>query len=121
MFIAVLAAALASTPAYAGRGHGHGHRHGGVTFGFFVGAPLLAYSLYRPYYPPFHYYYPREVYAPVVVTQPPVYIEQPAPPPQAAPLPPQSWWYYCAESQTYYPYVRECPAGWQRVSPQPPA
>lgn len=124
LLVALLAAALASPPAFAqrGRGHGHGHRHGGVSFGLFVAAPLIAYSLYRPYYTP-TYYYPREVYPPVVVTPPapPVYIEQAAPPPQAAPQSPQSWWYYCADSQTYYPYVRQCPGGWQRVSPQPPA
>ncbi len=32
---------------------------------------------------------------------------------------PQGTWYYCAESKTYYPYVKECPGGWQRVTPQP--
>jgi hypothetical protein len=32
----------------------------------------------------------------------------------AAPI----WWYWCAGEQRYYPYVRECPSGWQRVPPQ---
>jgi len=36
---------------------------------------------------------------------------------QAAPAQ-SSYWYYCAESKTYYPYVKECPGGWQRVTPQ---
>ncbi len=26
---------------------------------------------------------------------------------------------FYAESKTYYPYVKECPGGWQRVTPQP--
>ena len=75
------------------------------------------------YYPSYPYYY-----APVVVSPPPVtYIEQPqyAPPPapqvapQAAPNP-ASFWYYCQGSGAYYPYVQQCPGGWQRVSPTPP-
>jgi hypothetical protein len=51
-----------------------------------------------------------------------VYIEQGGG--QAAPAPQQTqanYWYYCAESQAYYPYVKECPGGWQQVEPQPPA
>ena len=31
-----------------------------------------------------------------------------------------NWWHYCPESKTFYPYVKECPAGWQRVAPTPP-
>jgi hypothetical protein len=48
---------------------------------------------------------------------PPVYAEQgvaQAPPAQA-----QADWYYCAAANAYYPYVAECPAGWQRVPAQP--
>ncbi len=100
---------------------------------------------YAPYYGPYYapYYAP---YAPPVaaVPGPPVYIERReiAPPAreatqtpgQAAPAAPQRstevqqpaeqqqhWWYYCWNPQGYYPYVRECPGGWQRVTPQPPA
>ena len=29
-----------------------------------------------------------------------------------------SFWYYCNAAKTYYPYVRECPSGWQQVIPQ---
>jgi hypothetical protein len=121
--VAVLFGAMAvqSAQAFGGRGHGHS----GVRFGVFVGAPLLTYSLYRPYYAPY-YYYPPPYYPPVVVgpAAPTEYVEQsqaqPAPrsSPQAAPQ--TSWWYYCAESKTYYPYVQQCPAGWQQVAPQPP-
>lgn len=86
------------------------------------------------YYPP-PYYYPPPVYypqPPVVIQQPaPVYVEQapapaaPASPTQAA-APAQaaqasSDWFYCASSKTYYPYTKECPEPWQRVSPVPPS
>lgn len=77
------------------------------------------------YYPPPPYYYPP-YYPPVVVERPapPVYIEQP--PPAAAPAVPApapqatNYWYYCAAAKGYYPYVKECPGGWQKVLPQPP-
>ena len=48
--------------------------------------------------------------------QPMTYIEQA---PAAEPAQTQGFWYYCAASRAYYPYVKECPAGWQRVAPQP--
>jgi hypothetical protein len=52
--------------------------------------------------------------SPVIVeTAPPVYQEQPQP--QAA----QQYWYYCQDPQGYYPYVQQCPRGWQPVSPTP--
>jgi len=39
----------------------------------------------------------------------------------AEPAPaPSQYWYFCNASKAYYPYVRECPSGWQRVTPQPP-
>jgi hypothetical protein len=96
--------------------------HGGVRFGVVVGAPYYS-PWYYPspyYYNPSPYYYPA--YAPVVIERtPPVYIEQSAPLPVQAPLPaPTNYWYYCAASKGYYPYVNECPSGWQKVLPQPP-
>jgi hypothetical protein len=100
------------------RGRGHGHSSG-ARLGIYLGLPLLGaayYASHHPrYYPPQYYYSP----APVVYSAPPVYIEQsavqaaPAPAPQA-----QADWYYCADSRSYYPYVSECPAGWQRVPAQ---
>ena len=30
------------------------------------------------------------------------------------------YWYYCPDSRSYYPYVRECASKWERVPPQPP-
>ena len=48
-------------------------------------------------------------------------------PPYAAPpangqpeTQPQSYWYYCQNPQGYYPYVQQCPEGWQTVVPAPP-
>src|SRR5262249_51568529 len=26
-------------------------------------------------------------------------------------------WYYCDETRSYYPYVRECASGWRQVAP----
>ena len=85
-----------------------------VTLGFHFGVPLGWH-----YYHPHPYYYYPPYYAPTVVVpaQPQTYIEQPAP--QAAPQPAQGWWYYCSDSRAYYPYVKDCPGGWQRVAPQP--
>jgi hypothetical protein len=128
IFAAMLLGLAASGPALADPGH-HGGYHGhgdhvgiGVYWGAGWGWPW--------YYPP-PYYYPPTVVA--VPSAPPVYIEQSqpapvyqdplpqAPVPQAyAPAPQENSWYYCASSRTYYPYVRDCPEGWQRVAPQPP-
>ena len=72
----------------------------------------------RPYvYPP--YYGPAWVPSPVIVAPavPQVYIEQ-SPAPEVAESTAQ-YWYYCAPSRAYYPYVRDCPSGWQRVLPTP--
>lgn len=48
----------------------------------------------------------------------PVYV---APPPQQPvylqPQPAAQFWYFCASSRQYYPYVRYCPEGWQPVQP----
>ncbi|MDK9702194.1 MAG: hypothetical protein OEL20_03580 [Sulfuritalea sp.] len=97
-----------------GHGHGHGHNHGHVRFGVVIG-PFWGGPWHYP--PP---YYPR--YYPQVVVQPPapqVYIEQPAPPPAPVAVAPANYWYYCAAARGYYPYVKECPGGWQKVLPQP--
>lgn len=104
-----LFAAAASAPAFADRWHGHSRAH----FGLYFGAPLYWHSY--PYYPPY-YYYPPTV---VVPQSPPVYIEQGERGGQAAAE--QGWWYFCRESNAYYPYAKHCPGGWERVSPQPQA
>lgn len=116
----VLAGALASGSAMADR-DGDGDGGGHVRFGISLGMPLFAPGYYSPYYgyPYPAYNYPAYAYPPVVVqSAPPVYVEQGAA--QAASAPAQADWYYCAASRAYYPYVSECPAGWQRVPAQPP-
>jgi hypothetical protein len=100
--LAMLLGAVASEPALAN------HQRGGrVHFGFVFGGPL--------WYP---YPYPYYAYPPVVVREAPptTYIEQGSA--ETAPAQ-QGYWYYCADSKAYYPYVKDCPGGWQRVAPQP--
>src|ERR1043166_6489083 len=119
---AVSVAAMATTPVLARGGHGGGHGgsrdghfHGGprVSVGIALGAPLL-----RPWYaPPPYYYYPPAVAVPY---SPPVYVER-GPADSAAAAPSQNYWYYCAESQTYFPYGAGCAGAWQPVTPQPPS
>jgi hypothetical protein len=84
--------------------HGKSQVRLGVHFGF----PVFYSSWW--YAPPPVYYYPYP--AVVVPPSPPVYVEKE----QA-----ENWWYYCDQSKGYYPYVKECPGGWQRVPPTPPA
>ena len=91
--------------------------------GVFLGAPLLFAPFYaypRYYYPPA--YYPPAYYPSVVGTYPaapPVYIEQSqGAAPQAPTQSSGASWYYCADSQTYYPYVQQCASPWQQVAPQ---
>jgi hypothetical protein len=69
-------------------------------------------------YPPAYYpYYPPAVT--LLPAQPPVYVERRAAP--AEPLPAGEYWYYCLDPAGYWPVVAQCPGGWQRVSPLPPA
>lgn len=102
LLLVVLLGAAASEPVWADRGH-HGGARGRAHVGVFIGAPL-----FWPYYPQ-PYYYPPVV---VVPSSPPVYIEQ-------EPLSPQQYWYFCNSPQGYYPYVKQCPSGWQLVTPLP--
>jgi hypothetical protein len=86
--------------------HGHHfhhrhHHHGRI--GVFIGAPIVLGGWWYHSRPPAYYAYPAA----------PAYIEQ-------GDVPPEHWWYYCAGSKMYYPYVKECPGGWQRVAPDPP-
>ena len=83
----------------------------GVRFGFNFAFPVFPVW----YYPaPVYYYYP-----PAVMATPPVYVERNERPVDA-PAAPDDYWYYCPDSRTYYPYVRQCAGAWQRVSPRPP-
>jgi hypothetical protein len=91
--------AMSSLPALA-----HGF-HGSVWIG-----PVWGPGWWGPAYP---YPYPYYAAPPVVVQQQPeVYVA-----PEQAP----SYWYFCQNPQGYYPYVKQCPGGWKKVVPSPPA
>jgi hypothetical protein len=64
------------------------------------------------------YFYPAAVYPYPDPYVPPV-VATPAPPPLTQSRP-QSW-YYCPSAKGYYPYVADCPEGWNPVVPQPTA
>jgi len=100
----------------------HRHHHRGARVGVYIGAPWVVAPW--PYYYHRPYYYDPYYYRPVVVReQPVVYVEQqpsvapapPAPIPQAQPQ--QQYWYFCQDTQTYYPHVQTCATPWQRVMP----
>lgn len=93
-----------------GRGHGGHGGHGRVGIGFYFGAPYA-----YPLYPPPYYYYPYSYYPPTPA-QPPVYIEQQGAPEETE----EYYWYHCDKPEGYYPYIKECPNGWQKVEPTPP-
>jgi hypothetical protein len=120
--LTALAALLAAEAAYAhGPRYGHHPHRSGARVGVFIGAPLVGYGWYgpRPWYPPAYYYAPPAyvVPAPVVVAPPAptVYVERS---PETAS---GSFWYYCPDTQAYYPYVSRCASPWERVAPQPPS
>lgn len=112
-----------------GYGHGgyYGHGYYGRDYGW--GASIgLGFAPYwgLGYYAPG--YYGSPYYSPIVIEQagPQVYIEQNPlpiqPVPTAGPTPTlqTGYWYYCPASKGYYPYVKDCRMGWERVSPLPP-
>lgn len=89
--VLAVAGLVASASVYA-----HGRFYGGVVIGGPIWVP-----------PPV--YYPPPVYVERVPA--PVYVEPPR----------QDYWYYCAESKAYYPYVQNCPSPWMKVVPNTPA
>ena len=119
--VVILVALLVTSavPGHAWRG-GRGFRHGGHVFI----RPSIVFPIgpfWAPYWGP---YWEPYGYPSVVVTPPPQVYVQPAPqtsvqPPPAQP-PAQPSWYYCENPQGYYPYVQQCPGGWQPVAPTPP-
>jgi len=91
----------------------HGRHHNGF-FGprVFIGVGVAPAVVYPWWYHRPVYYYP----APVIVEEPPVYVQrQPAPAPPATA---ESYWYYCASAQGYYPTVQSCPEAWIKVPPR---
>ena len=118
-------------------GHHHGgHRYhggrywGGFGFGLALGSAVgYGYGYYpRAYYSPYYspYWYSPYAYdsAPVVSAAPPVYVEQsqadaPAAEPRQGRQGRQGSWYFCRDSNAYYPYVQQCATEWERVAPRP--
>lgn len=98
LIVALLFGFSAGSPAWADRGHHHFHGHAG--FGAFIAVPLFYPWYYSPYPPPY----------------PPVYVEQGDPASGQ-----NGYWYLCDNPSGYYPYVKECPAGWRKVVPTPPS
>jgi len=117
----------------------HEDAHFGWGLGLLFGSALL-WSALQPrstYYVP-HPVYTSPEYYPTPTTQDPSFVTQyygtptvwlPPPPPssaarpasQAEPLVPGGqWWYYCGKPKGYYPYVKQCQVGWEKVSPTPP-
>ena len=109
---------------YGGRGHYGGYYRGRGYYGGYYGSGLGIWlgwpGGYYPYYYPYSPYYYPYYYPPAVSVQPAPqeYIERPRREDSSAP---SGVWYYCPDSKSYYPYVKECPGGWQTVPAQPPA
>ena len=59
-----------------------------------------------------HHHRPRIYFLPTFWTQPRPYYYPAAPVTQ--------YWYYCQGAAAYYPYVHECPGGWEPVIPSVP-
>ena len=107
--VALLLAAAACGDVWAAHhGSGSGGRHGGHRSRTLVvvGAPWFA------WYAPGYYHAPVST---VVLEPPPVYVQRSE---TAAQL---GYWYYCRASGAYYPYVTQCPGGWQAMLAQPAA
>jgi hypothetical protein len=138
--------AISMTASMQAAGHDrNGHTNSRVGVGFYFGAPLYwdswwgGYNYYYPppvvIRPPLVFYdrhgnpVPNLVLAP---GEPLVYYDRygnPVPPvqaqmqqaqPQPQPEGPAPVWFFCTDSNSYYPYVRTCPSAWQRVAPFPP-
>ncbi len=92
----------------------HGYYYG-PQVGIAIGVPGF-------WYGPPYYYPPPFAYPPAIVVVPRQTYVPPPPQPMVPPVSPPAvaTWYYCPESKAYYPYVAECPGGWQSVPAQPP-
>jgi outer membrane protein OmpA-like peptidoglycan-associated protein len=115
--VAVMAVLISAGTVTAGGGwHGGGHWHGGwgwgwpyYGLGFATGAFLSYPYSYYPYYPYYSYYpYYPYAYAQTYSPSPRVIVRERKPAMD-------TWYYYCRKSNAYYPYVRRCPGGWEKV------
>ena len=115
-------------------GHGDGgHWSGGWDwgwpwFGFGVAADaILGYPYYYqtyPYYPAYDPYWYG--YDPAYNTSPGVIYHEPEYEPDqddestGDSANGSGYWYFCRKSNAYYPYVRKCAGGWEKVPALPP-
>jgi hypothetical protein len=89
------------------------------------GAVVVGPRGWRPGWGPYRWWGPRVFVAPPLVVAPAPLVVVPPPvvaaPPLAAvgPQTPPAAWYYCADSNAYYPSVTQCPSGWVAVAPTP--
>jgi hypothetical protein len=123
--LAALTTLLVCSAAWSGGGHRghhrhhHHHGHGStLSLGFAFGGPLWYPGPVFPSYTyPYPYSYPYAYSPPIIVPPAPrVYIERED---RVAQESSPGYWYYCRESDTYYPYVKECAQPWERVLAQP--
>lgn len=83
----------------------------------------VAVFIESPYSWPEFYYWPYYTFQPysspsiITPSTPPAYIDQ-GTVLSAETFGPNSW-DYCSSPAGYYPYMQECPTGWQRIRPQP--
>jgi hypothetical protein len=125
VLLIVLAAALVSEPVLArgkgGSGGGRSGHHSGAGrsahhSGHHARSPIFGGGLVAaPAFWPW-WNYPAYQLAGAYPAAPLYYIEQGD---EAAA--PGGEWLYCDGANAYFPYVIECPGGWQRVAPQVPA
>ena len=110
--VALIVLAIVLTSVSMSEAWGDRHRgFGGPRVFIGVGVAPVVYPYPWWYYRPVYYYPP-----PVIVEEPPVYVQrQPAPGPPATA---ESYWYYCASAQGYYPTVQSCPEAWIKVPPR---
>jgi hypothetical protein len=127
---ALIGGSLAATPALAQHWHGGGYGYGGgwhggyggwrggywgPGFGVYIGPGFYPGDYWGGYYP---YPYPYAYGAPAAPSN---YVEQGSAPAPAASAQQNYYWYRCdGANGGYYPYVKSCPGGWQKETPQAP-
>lgn len=107
--------------------HSHHQRHSYQPHYFHHFQPRGSVGFYYGpswYYPP-TFNYPPYGNTPYIVQQPAaptVYIERNIAPVDSGTYTSQqdNYWFFCAPSNTYYPYVRECVEPWQKLPQTPP-
>ena len=132
LFLGISSSAFCAQRGHYGGGgyHGGGGHYGGGGYYYRYGGPrvfiggYLGYPFYDPfwYYPYYgRYYYPY--YYPYGYSYSYPYQDEPdadVAPPVSSELEQKYYWYYCKDTQSYYPYVTSCPGGWTKVEPTPP-